>query len=1018
MRQDRHSSLPGVEKNRPALRLAGTAPAPERSAALGAGGERSKAWRTILYILFAVSGFAGLIYESIWTHYLKLFLGHAAYAQTLVVAIFMGGMALGSCLAARWSGRFTNLLAGYALTEAAVAACALLFHEAFVASTAWAQDSVLPHFGGFKWVLSTALILPQCVLLGMTFPLMTAGVLRSHQQRPGRTISVLYFTNSLGAAVGVLMSGFVLVPAVGLAGTVRFAGGLNLAVAGAVSLLARRPPAPIMRTLPPSEEGYDRAIRFFLAVALLTGASSFIYEVAWIRMLALVLGASTHAFELMLSAFILGLALGGSWIQGRIDRLRAPLRTLAFLQIAMGLLALCTLPIYGKTFELMRWLVTNLDRTGSGYGWFVLSSNGIALAVMLPATFCAGTTLPLITFQLMKGGYGEPSIGAVYAANTVGAITAVFFAVHVGLPALGLKGLLVLGAAIDIALGLVLLWRVLRGLGRTRLLLAWMASGAAAVSMMVLFVQLDPYRMASGVYRAGKLLQIGHDEILFHRDGKTATVDVVRHRDLNVAEILTNGKSDAAIAVEPRVEPSTDEPTMILLGALPMALYPQARTVACIGFGSGLTSHTLLANPRFSRVDTIEIEPEMVRGAQSFRPANERAYSDPRSRIIIDDAKTYFATQREKYDMILSEPSNPWVSGVAGLFSDEFYRLVRRHLVDGGLFAQWLQLYEIDVPLVVSVLKALDANFSDYVVYASTGYDLLIFAANGGAVRPLEPRMLGNPRIAEPLARIGVRSTQDLEARLVGTRKSWEGLTRSFAVPVNSDYAPVLDQNAARTMFLRADAHALTLFQKTPFPAVELLSGMRRSRGTTDVAIERTFENGRRSVEAMYLFDVLLKRVDANEVRFVASDDLHEDARKVSRWLGTCGTPPFASLVRVLQRSLADLSSDEADAIFRSIDSGRCGDGFRPFERDWLGLLHAVGRRDAPGMVAAAGQVLVEERELSAPSVHYAVAAGMLGALAQGDMTGAREIWVRYGQSIPVTDDLLLRALVARAEVQ
>src|SRR6202023_1020167 len=167
--------------------------------------------RRFLLAVFVVSGFTGLIYESIWTHYLKLFLGHAAYAQALVLATFMGGMALGSWLAARWSGRLRNLLPAYAVAEAAVAAFALVFHEVFVSSTGWAHESVLPHFAGFKWVLSTALILPPCVLLGMSFPLMTAGGLRSYPERPGRSVSLLYFTNSLGAAIGVLVSGFILV---------------------------------------------------------------------------------------------------------------------------------------------------------------------------------------------------------------------------------------------------------------------------------------------------------------------------------------------------------------------------------------------------------------------------------------------------------------------------------------------------------------------------------------------------------------------------------------------------------------------------------------------------------------------------------------------------------------------------------------------------------------------------------------------------------------------------------------
>src|SRR5581483_8260930 len=189
--------------------------------------------------------------------------------------------------------------------------------------------------------------------------------------------------------------------------------------------------------------------------------------------------------------------------------------------------------------------------------------------------------------------------------------------------------------------------------------------------------------------------------------------------------------------------------------------------------------------------------------------------------VVIDDAKTYFSGQREKYDLILSEPSNPWVSGVAGLFSDEFYRLVRRHLAEGGVFAQWLQLYEIDTPLVVSVLKALEANFSDYVVYASTSYDLLVIAKNGGAMPALDPGVLLNQEIAQALVHIGVRGMQDLELRQVGTRKSWEGLSTSFDTPMNSDYRPVLDQNAARTFFLRSTARELTVFQKRPFPAME-----------------------------------------------------------------------------------------------------------------------------------------------------------------------------------------------------
>ena len=200
--------------------------------------------RSVFFLLFTVSGFAGLIYESIWSHYLKLFLGHAAYAQTLVLALFMGGMAIGSWLCSRWSQGWKNLLRGYALAEALIGLAALLFHQIFVAATDSAYASILPALGGetsaalFKWTLAGLLILPQSVLLGMTFPLMSAGLIRRYPAAPGESLAMLYFTNSFGAAIGVLASGFVLIEALGLPGTVQAAGAMNLALAAVVWILA------------------------------------------------------------------------------------------------------------------------------------------------------------------------------------------------------------------------------------------------------------------------------------------------------------------------------------------------------------------------------------------------------------------------------------------------------------------------------------------------------------------------------------------------------------------------------------------------------------------------------------------------------------------------------------------------------------------------------------------------------------------------------------------------------------
>src|SRR3981189_1321728 len=276
----------------------------------------SRVPRNVFFLLFPVSGFAGLISESIWSHYLKLFLGHAAYAQTLVLALFMGGMAIGSWLCSRWSQGWGNLLRGYAAAEALIGLAAFLFHPIFVATTDVAYASILPALGGemsaalFKWTLAGLLILPQSILLGTTFPLMSAGLIRRYPAAPGESLAMLYFTNSFGASIGVLASGFVMIEKLGLPGTVQTAGALNLALAAIVWLLAGGTEQP-MRARPGAGRDSEGAapFRFFLAVALLTGAASFVFEIGWIRMLSLVLGSSTHSFELILSAFLLGLAL-------------------------------------------------------------------------------------------------------------------------------------------------------------------------------------------------------------------------------------------------------------------------------------------------------------------------------------------------------------------------------------------------------------------------------------------------------------------------------------------------------------------------------------------------------------------------------------------------------------------------------------------------------------------------------------------------------------------------------------
>jgi spermidine synthase len=1006
--------------------------------------------RNIYFLLFALSGFSGLVYESIWTHYLKLFLGHAAYAQTLVLAIFMGGMAIGSWLCSRYSPRWENLLRGYAFTEGIIGLCALLFHPAFARTIDLSYTAIIPHIGNpatvsaFKYLVSTLMILPQSVLLGMTFPLMSAGILRLFPDRPGNSIAMLYFANSIGAAVGVMASGFLLIRLVGLPGTMVVAGLINLTLAATVwSLLkktvagpqetvarqqgktkqrkgARAPEPPVPQ---PLEELCEVAretapspaagrYRLFLLASLVTGASSFIYEIGWIRMLSLVLGSSTHAFELMLGAFIFGLACGGLWLQRRIDRVAGPVRYLAWVQLAMGLLALSTLPLYGNTFAGMRWLVRTLSKTDAGYLLFNLSSSAIAMAIMWPATFCAGMTLPLITFILIKGGHGERSIGAVYATNTVGAIVGVFFAIHLGMPLLGLKGVITLGAGLDIALGMALFWSEARRSGN-RLPLVVTVAGSCAVAVTLLFVRLDPYKMGSGVYRTGVLNGPDELKMLYHRDGKTASVSCFLQND-GIISLRTNGKPDAAIMMEPGRESSSDEPTMILLGAIPMALNPQAATAASIGLGSGLTSHTLLCNPRIREVDTVEIEQGMIEAAKNFRPRVEMVFSDPRSKIHNDDAKTFFSTSNKKYDLIVSEPSNPWVSGVAGLFSTEFYRLIGQHMNDDGLFVQWVQLYEINTDLVASVLKSVATNFSDYAVYATNNVDIMIVARKSGPVPHPDATVLKIPAIADALQRIHVAGVQDLEFRKIGDKRFFARLLETLPIPANSDYYPVLDQGAARARFLGNTATELLTFRY----ALQMLDSSALPRGATNVTPSPDFALSQTAFAAMGLRDFFLRGAfNQGQV----PDDLQQKALLLkdicagkvagneNNRLGTEYSLAFAMSPY--------LSPAEMDAFWGRLAGGPCDAPVSPRERACFNFFKAFGERDGAKMLEGA-RTLLASGDVFDPNVRrFFLVTGMLGALAQGERAESSRLWSQYGAAIfaGIEPDLLLRLLLAES---
>jgi spermidine synthase len=777
---------------------------------------------SVFVAVFALSGFSGLIYESIWSHYLKLFLGHSSYAQVLVLGIFMGGMAIGSALAARLSKRLTNLILWYGIVEGVIGLFGLAFHGLFVAVQSAAFESIFPNLEAswlvhtVKWSIGSLMILPQSILLGATFPLLTAGLIRRFPGDSGKMLATLYFINSFGAAIGVLTNAFVLIPAMGLPGAVLTAGLINVFLAFAVYFLAKGDyypaPKPAVGATTSTSAAASSLTSYLLAIAAFTGLASFMYEIGWIRMLTMVLGGSTHSFEIMLSAFILGLAIGGFWIRKKIDHFENPLLVLGLIQLVMGTVAALTIPLYNQTFELMGLVLEALKYSDSGYLLYTTISYGISLLIMLPATICAGTTLPLATFIMLKEKSGDSAIGKIYAWNTVGSIVGVVLAIQLVMPLMGLKWVIALGAMVDVLLGLYIMHRARISLARHKPQLALVGLSLAIVISLP-FLGLDTGKMASGIYRYG-WQGVTPGEIIFHKDGKASTV-AVKAVGNNTA-LLNNGKPDALLVLRKgtegdKVKPSPDEPTMVLAGTLPYVYRPDASAIANIGLGSGLTAHTLLHNKALEQLDTIEIEQAVYEAAELFRPNVDNLFTDPRSRVVIEDAKTYFATSGQQYDVIVSEPSNPWVSGVAGLFSREFYHEVKRYLKPNGILVQWVQLYEISPALVGTVYLALKESFADIHLYQISTVDIAIVAGMGRLQADYNVPF-NHSGLQEELERVHIKQAADLAFRKLAGKRELDIVFSSLANSPNSDYFPILDIGAAKTRFMKASANALYMF--------------------------------------------------------------------------------------------------------------------------------------------------------------------------------------------------------------
>jgi len=788
-----------------------------------------------VYLLFSLSGFAGLIYEALWARYMKLILGHSSYGQILTLVIFMGGLGLGSFLGGKYARIFKKPLYLYALAEVLIGIGGLFYHYLYK----FASQGVFQLAGslsGNTWLLwglkggaALLITLPWAILLGITFPALAIGVMDLSEDAGRESLPWLYFTNSLGGALGILVTSFYLIDHFGTIGTLSLAGSLNIGLGLAFYLLTRQvwpdpednpedtPEAPAQNLDLESQLSPTALGKSLLGVSLLTGFSSFLYEICWIRLLALLMGASTHAFDLMVSAFILGLASGSLVVRFVMQKSGAALKVLAWVQILMGLCAGLSLVFYEQLFVFMNQSHNILTPTPGAYGLYSVFRYGLSLLLMFPASFFAGMTLPLITWAVLHLLKHERFVGQVYAYNTFGAILGSALGGLFFLPWLQLKGTLVLAALIDLGVGLGLLSLT----PKAKIRLAW-ATGLSLVLMVpVVGVNLNSFTLTSGVFRESldfKASEARHRIPPEIRHGRTASISF--HDYGNLKTIKTNGKPDASVATVPDMSQPNDEITQAALALYPVQLMKKPYQAAMIGLGSGMTAHYLLRDPQLQHLDMIEIEPEVYELAKGFAPFNQAVYQSPKIKMAFEDARTFFYSQNKQYDLIVSEPSNPWISGVSSLFTQEFYRDMRRFLKPEGVLVQWIHSYEFDSQLLLSILKALKTQFAHISIYGLPGLEpdqtlpsnLLIFASASAIQFPSGPHLRRIPELDADLKRLKM-TTRDFDGTYrIATQRTLQALIANYNA--NSDFFPVVDSQAEKHRFMNSfvNIHEFLLF--------------------------------------------------------------------------------------------------------------------------------------------------------------------------------------------------------------
>ena len=810
--------------------------------------------QVVILILFFLSGTSGLIYEVVWQGMLNLVFGNTTFATTTVIASFMGGLALGSFCFGRLADRYKKPLRLYAYLQVGIGIFAILFP--FILSGISAiHISIYHHFPTtfyvsslIKFALCFLVLLIPSFLMGGTLPVISKFFVTTFEKLSWG-VGSLYGSNTLGGVIGAFFAVFFLINSLGVKETTYTAAAINILIAGVVLGLSRflvsdnseKPKRRGKKTEKIEQQVYPGYIpRLVLVVYALSGFCALAYQVLWTRVLVFFLGNTTHAFAVMLTTYLLGLALGSFIFAKFLDKRKHLLTLLAFIEVFIGLFALSS--IWGFT-ELWSMLNNIYATLGTDWSALIVTRYIGSFLIMFIPTLLMGIAFPLVNKIYTKNlnGLGH-GIGNIYSANTLGSIVGSFMAGFILIPAIGITKSIMLIALVNLILGAVVTFSTLF----TRYRVKWATIVIATTLLAVLVTTIITPSITLQRLRHG-------EELIYYEEGASATVAVVQN-EKGFNELIVNGAYEVPIDY-------ASLRTFHMLGHLPLLLHENPQKVLIISFGAGITSGAV-ARHDLQQIDAVEISPEVIEANKYFVKENQSVLTDPRVNLIIEDGRNYLLRTTNQYDMITADATHPKSGDSWILYTKEFYELCKKRLNPDGLMAQWLPMHSLAPVDYKTIIKTFQTVFPYTTLWFTNDHTILIGTTKELTIDfALLSQRLQDKKIKEDLEKFNLGDPFSFLGSFIMGKESLIKYTEN--VQLNTDNYPFVQSSERRSRMNTISLNLLELGEsmESVFP---LLINMGTEASAVETNLQRYFEAERHVIraQAFYYAGMIQQQID------------------------------------------------------------------------------------------------------------------------------------------------------------